>query len=68
MNEELFNLEVRQFLKRFGIAAQREIEKAVDAGLASGRLAGTETLKAHASLTIDGLPMQVQVDGAIALA
>jgi hypothetical protein len=29
MNEEVFNLEVRKFLKRFGVTAQREIEKSV---------------------------------------
>lgn len=31
MNEEVFNLEVRKFLKRFGVTAQREIEKSVAA-------------------------------------
>ena len=28
MDQELFNLELRKFLKRFGITAQREMEKA----------------------------------------
>jgi len=31
MNEEAFNLSVRKFLKHFGVSAQREIEKSVDA-------------------------------------
>ena len=30
MDPDLFNLELRKFLKRFGITAQREIERAVD--------------------------------------
>jgi hypothetical protein len=34
MNEEVFNLEVRQFLKKFGITAQREI--AVEGEIALG--------------------------------
>ena len=29
MNEEVFNLDLRKFLKRFGVTAQREIERAV---------------------------------------
>ena len=68
MNEETFNLEVRQFLKKFGVTAQREIEKAVDAGLKEGRLKGNERLKAHAVLVIDGLGGEIRVDGDIALA
>ncbi|MGZ8392760.1 MAG: DUF6494 family protein [Gemmatimonadales bacterium] len=30
MNEEVFNLEMRKFLKRFGVTAQQEIEKSDD--------------------------------------
>ena len=36
MNEEAFNLSVRKFLKNFGVSAQREIEKSVDAALSAG--------------------------------
>lgn len=67
MNEETFNLELRQFLKKFGITAQREIEKQVRAGLDSGRLKGSETLQVKARLTIEGLPPDLLVDGSIAL-
>ena len=48
MNEERFNIDTRRFLKHFGVTAQREIEKAVAAGIADGRLKGTERLKARA--------------------
>ena len=68
MNEETFNLGVRKFLKRFGVTAQREMEKAVADAMRTGRLTGTETLSAHATLTIDGLPMRIVIDEDIALA
>lgn len=68
MNEEAFNLGVRKFLKKFGVTAQREIEKAVDDGVRGGNLRGTETLTARATLTIDGLPMQVTIEDRIPLA
>jgi hypothetical protein len=67
MNEEVFNLELRQFLKKFGITAQREIEKHVRDALAGGTLKGTETLVLRARLTIEGLPPEIVVDGRIAL-
>jgi hypothetical protein len=67
MNQEIFTLEVRQFLKRFGITAQREIERAVEAALRTGALKGHETLTARAVLTVDGLPGATSVEGEIAL-
>jgi Family of unknown function (DUF6494) len=42
MNEDTFNMEVRQFLKKVGVTSQREIENAVREGVKSGRLAGNE--------------------------
>jgi hypothetical protein len=68
MNEETFNLGVRKFLKRFGVTAQREMEKAVAEALRSGQLTGTETLTTHATLVIDGLPMRVAIDDELPLA
>lgn len=67
MNEEGFNLEIRRFLKQFGVAGQRGIEKAVDTALADGGLKGGETLKARAVLEIDGLGTVATVEGEIAL-
>jgi hypothetical protein len=68
MNEDVFNLEVRKFLKTFGVTAQREIEKAVRAALQSGKLRGNETLKARATVVIDGVSADIRVEGDIALA
>ncbi len=67
MNDETFNLEIRKFLKHFGVTAQREIERAVDEGRASGKLKGSETLKARAVLTVEGLGTLATIDGAIRL-
>lgn len=68
MNEDTFNLEIRRFLKRFGITAQREIERAVEAAIEKGALKGQEVLPVRATLTIPGLLPSVQIDGEIALA
>ena len=67
MDEELFNLELRKFLKRFGVTAQREIEKAVAAALQRGAISGHETLNVEATLFIPGVLPQLQIDGKIAL-
>jgi hypothetical protein len=68
MNEEVFNLGIRKFLKQFGVTAQREMEKAVDDAIRAGSLTGSETLKARATLSIDGLPMRMTMDEDIPLA
>ena len=67
MNEEKFNLTLRQFLKVFGITGQREIEKVVDTALEEGTIKGTETLRAKATLEIEGLPLKKVVEGDIEL-
>ncbi len=67
MNEDNFNMAVRKFLKVVGVTAQREIEKAVREGMDSGTLKGDETLTARVRLVIDGLPLDVAIDGDIAL-
>jgi hypothetical protein len=68
MNEDVFNMEVRKFLKKVGVTSQREIEQAVRAAIESGKLAGNETVKAKVVLSIDGLDISYQIDGDIALA
>lgn len=63
MNEEQLNIDIRKFLKHFGVTAQRELEKAVAAGLADGTLKGTETLKARAVLELDGFGTLERIEG-----
>ena len=67
MHDETFNLEIRKFLKQFGVTAQREIERAVAAARAAGRLQGNETLKTRALLTVEGLGTLATIDGDIRL-
>jgi ribosomal protein L1 len=67
MNEDVFNMEVRKFLKKVGVTSQREIEQAVREAIDSGALQGTETLKAKMTLTIDGLNVRHEIDGDISL-
>jgi len=68
MNEEVFNLDLRKFLKRFGVTAQREIERAVADAIETGRLSGTETLEVRATLTIPDVIAELRIDGQIGLA
>jgi hypothetical protein len=67
MHDETFNLEIRKFLKNFGVTAQREIERAVQAARGSGKLKGDETLKTRAVLTVEGLGTLATIDGDIRL-
>ena len=67
MNEEVFNLSVRKFLKSFGLNGQREIEQAVASALASGKISGTESLPGKVRLQIPALSLDVEFSGEIAL-
>lgn len=67
MNEDLLNTSIRKFLKEVGVTSQREIEKAVRAALADGRLKGLESLPAKMTLTVGTLSLSHTVDGSIEL-
>ncbi len=67
MNEDVFNMSLRKFLKKVGVTSQREIEKAVRDAVAAGRLSGDETLAAKMVLTVDGIDLEVAIDGAVEL-
>jgi hypothetical protein len=68
MDEEAFNLSTRQFLKRLGVTSQREIEQGVRDQIDAGKLSGNERLPARATVTVEGLPEPVVVEGEINLA
>jgi hypothetical protein len=68
MNEDAFNLDLRKFLKRFGVTAQREIERSVKEAIENGTLTGTETLSVRATLTIPDVLGELRIDGEIGLA
>jgi hypothetical protein len=67
MNEEILNTSVRKFLKKVGITSQREIEKAVRAAVAGGRLKGNEKLPAKMTLSVGGIGLSLVIDGSVDL-
>lgn len=67
MNEDTLNISVRKFLKKVGVTSQREIEQAIRAALADGRLKGNEALPAKVVLTIEGVDLSAAIEGAIEL-
>ena len=67
MDEDRFNMSIRKFLKVVGVTSQREIENAVRAAVATGKLKGNETLKAKVTLTLPGASLTHDIDGDIEL-
>ena len=67
MDEEVFNLSIRKFLKMVGVNSQRDIEQAVAKAMAEGTLNGNEAFPAKVTLEIPGLKLAVQFDGEIRL-
>ena len=67
MNEDTFNRQTRKFLKKVGIASQREIERAVREGLERGTLKGDEKMEARVRLSIPALDLSLDVEDDIAL-
>nr|WP_294840430.1 DUF6494 family protein [uncultured Methylotenera sp.] len=67
MDNETFNMSIRQFLKMAGISSQREIEQAVARASANNMLKGNEHLPVKMTLSIDALNLNVSFDGSIDL-
>ena len=67
MDEDVFNMSLRKFLKKVGITAQREIETAVRNALAAGKISEDAPLRATVALTVDGVGLSVTIDGDIVL-
>jgi hypothetical protein len=67
MDDEVFNLSLRKFLKYVGVSSQREIEQAVAQALAQGSLRGDEAMPAKMTLEIPGAKLNVVFDGEIKL-
>jgi len=66
MNEDTLNASIRQFLKTFGVSAQRELEKAVRDAAAEGKLTNP-TLRAKAVLTVNGVALNHEIERDIQL-
>ena len=67
MDEKIFNLEIRKFLKNFGITAQLEIEKKVREALKNSSISGNEILEVEANLTIEKINLNHKISGNIKL-
>jgi len=67
MDEDVFNMSLRKFLKKVGVTSQREIEKAIRDAVEAGRIPATGKIKAIARVTLEGLDLDVAIDGNIDL-
>jgi len=67
MNEDTFNMEIRDYLKTVGITSQREIEQAVYKAIESGELQGSGTLDIKMTLEVPEVGICHCIDGRIAL-
>jgi len=67
MDEDVFNIQLRKFLKKVGIQSQREFEQAVRDGVAQGALKGSEVLKASVQLKLSGTTVDVTIEDDIKL-
>ena len=65
MNEDVFNMSIRKFLKKVGVTSQREIEGAIRAGLAGGQIDPAQPVKASVLLTIGDTELSVTIAGEI---
>lgn len=67
MDEDVFNMSVRKFLKKVGVTSQREIEQAVRDAVKTGRIDDGVHLTASVRLTVDGVELDETITGKIEL-
>ena len=67
MDQEVFNLSIRKFLKMVGVNSQREIEQVIGKAIESGKLKGDESVPARVTLEIPLLGVKMPFDGDIKL-
>lgn len=67
MDEDVFNMSLRKFLKKVGVTSQREIEQAVRAAIDSGSLDGQNAVQAKVTLKIEAVGLSQDIDGEISL-
>jgi hypothetical protein len=67
MNDEVFTLSMRKFLKMVGVSSQTAIENAVAQAIADKSISGTESLPATMTLEIGGLKLKTTFNGSITL-
>jgi hypothetical protein len=67
MNEDALNMEIRKFLKKVGITSQREIEKALQAGVDGGKVSVGDIFEVSITLEMPSLGLENKVEGSIAI-
>ena len=67
MDQDVFNMSMRKFLKRVGVTSQREIENAVQKALENGSLTGNEKLPITMTLKIDQVELTHVIEDEIKL-
>ena len=67
MNEEVFDSQLRKFLKKVGIQSQREIEQAVRSAISAGTLDDTQTLTSRVVLQVPVLGIDFTIEDVIKL-
>lgn len=67
MDEDALNMSIRKFLKKVGVTSQREIETAVRDAVEGGKIKGNESLPATVRLAVNGIDLDVVIDGEITL-
>ena len=67
MDQDVFNMSIRKFLKLVGVSSQREMEQAVQRSMQAGKLKGDETIAVKVTLEIPSLGVKVPFDGEMKL-
>lgn len=67
MDDDAFNMEIRKFLKRVGVTSQREIETAVRAAVAEGRIGGAGKVALRMTLEAPAIGLRHEIADEIAL-
>jgi hypothetical protein len=67
MDLDIFNKQVRRFLKKVGIQSQREIEQAVHQGIKSGLLSEDDKLHVEVLLRVPAAGVEVIIGDEITL-
>lgn len=65
MNEEHLNMQVRKFLKKVGINAQREIETHIRTGMENGSIKPGDSLQAKMHLTVEDVSVDLEISETI---
>ena len=67
MDKEVFDSQLRKFLKKVGIQSRREVEQVVPSAISTGTLDATESLTSRVVLRVPAVGIDVAIEDAIKL-